>query len=381
MKLKLLLTTTFLISLSLSLFAKPLVDSIGVKNDDGKKMIIFKVKAGDSYYSIGRRYHVKPEALMKYNGKKKAALSIGAIVEVPTDIPFKKSTKDKEASTSSKKNSDEKPKKEEADVPKKETKKEKKERLAREEREAAAEEKKHKHKADSDNSDAEPAQAQAAPERVTPTPVQAQQAPPPVVQQQASAPVQNNTPPFQYKVSAGETLYAISKRFNTTVDELTQLNNLTSTNIQPGQLLMVRSGVAGAPAQPSVVAHTDSPIVAKRDSTSVVVVNRDSSERHLNANRFGLFEKNENGVATWMDDPGLDANKKLVLHRTAPIGTVIKITNPMTNRTTFAKVVGRFTDSEATKDVIIVMTKNVADALGAPDKRFHVDISYGSPTE
>ena len=106
-----------------------------------------------------------------------------------------------------------------------------------------------------------------------------------------------------------------------------------------------------------------------------------NSDHHLNANRFGLYEKNEKGVATWIDDASLDPNKKLVLHRTAPIGTVIKITNPMTNRTTFAKVVGRFTDNESTKDVIIVMTKNVADSLGALDKRIHVNISYGSPGE
>jgi hypothetical protein len=53
----------------------------------------------------------------------------------------------------------------------------------------------------------------------------------------------------------------------------------------------------------------------------------------------------------------------------------------MNNRTTFAKVVGRFTDSESTKDAIIVMTKNVAEALGALDKRFHVNISYGTPNE
>jgi hypothetical protein len=60
---------------------------------------------------------------------------------------------------------------------------------------------------------------------------------------------------------------------------------------------------------------------------------------------------------------------------------VIKITNIMTNRTTFAKVVGRFTDNEQTKDVIIVMTKNVAEALGALDKRFQVSLSYGVPNQ
>jgi hypothetical protein len=82
-----------------------------------------------------------------------------------------------------------------------------------------------------------------------------------------------------------------------------------------------------------------------------------------------------------MTEEGLDPSKKLALHRTAPIGTVIKITNPMTGKTTFAKVVGRFTDSESTKDAIIVVTKNVSESIGALDKRVHVNISYGSPNE
>lgn len=67
------------------------------------------------------------------------------------------------------------------------------------------------------------------------------------------------------------------------------------------------------------------------------------------------------------------------MHRTAPVGTIIKITNPNTNRTTFAKVVGSFTENETNKDAIVVMTKDVAESLGALDKRFYVNISYGSP--
>ena len=115
-------------------------------------------------------------------------------------------------------------------------------------------------------------------------------------------------------------------------------------------------------------------VVSHQDSANATVF-------HANSNKFGIFEKDEHGVGTWIDDENLDPNKKLVLHRTAPIGTVIKITNIMTNRTTFAKVVGRFTDNEQTKDVIIVMTKNVAQALGALDKRFQVNLSYGVPNE
>jgi LysM repeat protein len=372
MSFKILLSALVVFAASLSLSAKPVIDSVGVKSNDGKKMILFKVKAKDTYYSIGRHYHISPEALMKFNGSKKTTLSIGTIVEIPTEIPFKKSEKTEKAE-----------KKEKSEQPEKLSKKEKKEkaeREAKEEREAG--EKKSRKHTDEDNTD----DKQASSASVTPTPAPIMQQP--VVQQQpvAQPPVQQvNTPPTQYKVSAGETLYSIAKRFNTTVDNITKMNNLSSTTLQPGQLLQVPSGqpVAAPQAQSVVSTPPPAPVVAKRDSTattSVAIINKDSSSR-VNPNRFGLFEKNEKGVATWMDDPGLDPNKKLVLHRTAPVGTVIKITNPMTNRTTFAKVVGRFTDTEATKDVVIVMTKNVADALGAVDKRFHVELSYGSPNE
>jgi LysM repeat protein len=357
MKFKILLLTVLLFTLSVSLFANPIIDSIGVKNNDGKKMILFKVKAGDTYYSIGHRYNIKPQVLMKFNGSKKETLSLGKIVNVPTDIPYKKSKKASE----------------EASV--KETKKEKKARLASE---AKAEEASHKKHKESDNVASNPAPEQPAQENT------AAQQTAQVVQQ----PVQeDNTPPTQYKVSAGETLYAIAKRFNTNVDAITKLNSLTSTSLQPGQIILVKPSTgqqqpqqaAQQTVQQATSADTQH-VVATRDSNLAPSIAKDSAN-HLNANKYGLYEKNEKGVASWIDDPSLDPNKKLVLHRTAPIGTVIKITNPMTNRTTFAKVVGRFTDNESTKDVILVMTKNVADSLGALDKRFHVNISYGSPNE
>ncbi len=177
----------------------------------------------------------------------------------------------------------------------------------------------------------------------------------------------------QYKVSAGETLYAIAKRFDSTVEDITTINGLTSTSLTPGQMLKVRTGVP----QPEPVRP-----VAPRDATTVVTT-PDSGivDKRLGANKFGLYEKNEKGIATWIDDPSLDSDKKLALHRTAPIGTVVKITNPMTNRTTYAKVVGRINDNEETKDAIIVMTKNVAESIGVLDKRTRINISYGSPNE
>lgn len=312
MKFKILLSITFLLISSASVFAANLRDSIGVENKDGKKVIIHKLDPKDNYYSIGRRYKVSPKAIMQYNNN--APLPIGGIIKVPTDRPFLESSYN----------------------------------------------------------------TPAKPQPAAPTPPVKQQAPPQqpqVQQQQQSVSTQNNAPTQDYKVSAGETLYSIAKRFGTTVDDLTKLNGLTSTTLTPGQIIKVRAGQSTAAPTPSVQE------TAKQDATSVVLPSDSANANRFNANKFGLYEKDEQGVATWMDDADLDPNKKLVLHRTAPIGTVIKITNPMTNLTTYAKVVGRFTDNASTKDVIIVVTKNVADSLGALDKRFHVNISYGSPNE
>jgi len=50
----------------------------------------------------------------------------------------------------------------------------------------------------------------------------------------------NNT--STYKVVKGDTLYSIARKFNTTVDELKSLNNLTNNTISIGQILKIPSG-------------------------------------------------------------------------------------------------------------------------------------------
>jgi LysM repeat protein len=331
MKFKILAITAFLLTFSTALFASALRDSIGVENKDGKKVIIHKLDAKDNYYSIGRKYKVSPKAIMSYNNN--ASLPIGGIIKVPTDRPFIDA------------------------APAVQTMPVKTVVIAPTVKQ----------------------QPTPAPVAVKP-PVAVQKAPPAIVQQAPPAQTMpsNNAPTQDYKVSQGETLYAIAKRFGTTVEDLTAINGLTSTTLTPGQIIKVHAGQTEV-ASPVVVQQA--PVIAKTDATTVVMPTDSANANRFNSNKFGLYEKDEKGVATWMDDASLDPNKKLVLHRTAPIGTVIKITNPMTNLTTYAKVVGRFTDNESTKDVIIVVTKNVADSLGALDKRFHVAISYGSPNE
>ena len=141
------------------------------------------------------------------------------------------------------------------------------------------------------------------------------------------------------------------------------LNNLKSDNLSIGQIIKVRQG-GTTPVPPPAPAAEPEPERLK-----------------IPAGRLGLTERTERGVAIWIADDNLDGTKMLALHRTAPVGTVVKVTNPMTDRVTFTKVVGKFTENESTKDVIIVLTKATADLLGALDKRFQVTIDYGTPNE
>jgi LysM repeat protein len=343
MKLKELLLSTILTTLSASLFARPLVDSIGVENLNGKKVILHKLDPKDNYYSIGRKYGVSPKAIIEFNSN--ASMQIGKVIKVPTERPFNGEAAPPAVVTT----------------------------------------------APTQQPQTKPVVQQPVTTPPVSTPVVSQQVatttPPAVkpaeqkIEQKTAQEVANSNVSGitvqQYKVGAGETLYSIAKRFGTTVDDITATNKLTST-IVPGQVLTIRSGV---PATPPPVAHPIDTALAKRDSTYVASPADSLADKRAGASKYGLFEKNEKGVATWIDDASLDPNKKLILHRTAPIGTVMRITNPMTGKSTFAKVVGRFTDNQSTQGVMIVMTKNVAETIGAIDKRFHVTISYGTPNE
>jgi len=317
-KIKFLALAFFSFSFAGQVLALPLADSVGIENQNGKMVILHKLDPKDNYYSIARRYNVRPKEIMDYNNN--AKMQIGAIIKVPTDRPFA---------------------------------------------------------------------ANFAPVKTASPVTQPNAKSTQNTTVNTAAPSSANSPEYtQYKVSAGETLYAISKRFQVKVDDIITWNNLKSNNLNAGQMLQIKReepkpAITAPPVINTTPAETSTTVVKdntlKRDSTRVIGSDSSGSSRRLPNNRYGLTEKNEKGTAVWISDPNLDPKKKYVLHRTAPVGTIIKITNPNTNRTTFAKVVGSFTENETNKDAIVVMTKDVAESLGAIDKRFYVNLSYGSP--
>jgi LysM repeat protein len=193
----------------------------------------------------------------------------------------------------------------------------------------------------------------------------------------------DKTAVVEYKVGPKETFYSISRKFNTTVEEIKALNNISGNTLGAGQVLKIRYGTQTAGiTPPTPVSIPKNMSDGRQDSPTHIDSSVNAGDRlKLPPARYGLREVDERGVALWISDESLDGSKMLALHRTAPIGTVIKVTNTMSGKSTFAKVVGKFTENESTRDVIVVITKPTAELIGALDKRFQVNIVYGVPNE
>ena len=275
-----------------SLAATP-VDSIGVENLNGKKIIVHKVEPKESYYSISRKYQVSPQKTIEHNNN--LGLQIGVVIRVPTDKAFtiKNTVAVNKVSTGDK------------------------------------------------------------------------------------------TAIVKYKVGPKETFYSIARKFNTTVDAIKLMNNISGNSLSAGQILAVKYGTQTSEITPPAPINLSKNMnVGLGDSPTQIDSSINAGDRlKLPPARYGLREVDEHGVAIWITDESFDGSKMLALHRTAPIGTIIKVTNPMTGRSTFAKVVGKFTENESTRDVIVVITKATADLIGALDKRFQANIVYGVPNE
>ena len=74
---------------------------------------------------------------------------------------------------------------------------------------------------------------------------------------------------------------------------------------------------------------------------------------------------------------GTSGNRKyLALHRTAPVGTIMKVKNEMNNREVFVRVMGKLPDTSMTDKLVIKISKSAYDRLGAIDPRFRVEVTY-----
>jgi LysM repeat protein len=176
---------------------------------------------------------------------------------------------------------------------------------------------------------------------------------------------------INHTVGQGETLFSIAKAYDAKIDDLITWNSLSSNNLSIGQQLKVGR-------EPS----SDVPVVT---SSVPIVVNNQRSEGELavsrpestTVNRGSTAYKNvkETGLAEVIEGTG-NHKKYLVLHRSAPVGTIMRVRNEENDIMIFARVVGKLPETGDNSKLVIKLSKAAYDQLRAVNTRFPVEISY-----
>jgi LysM repeat protein len=196
-------------------------------------------------------------------------------------------------------------------------------------------------------------------------------------------------------VAERETMYAITRQYGITVDQLKEWNNLPGNELKIGQVLNVSPPEQVSQIKKEPINTTASSATTTSNSSAQTSqqtnttpkgevkkepVKQEVSSVHEQTIRISESVKNgdeivQAGLAELIE--GTEGNRKyLALHRTAPIGTILKIRNEMNNREVFVRVMGKLPDTALTEKVIIRVSKSAYDRLGAIDPKFRVEVTY-----
>ena len=179
---------------------------------------------------------------------------------------------------------------------------------------------------------------------------------------------------ISHTVKPGESLFLLAKMYGSSIEELVQWNGLTSNNIKVGQTLRV-GRAATTTVSTTSAASEDVVEVVKSEPTVTVPAAEPKQESTAPNTSGGFTNTKESGLAEVI--PGTEANKKyLVLHRNAPIGSVIRIKNEENNLTIFARVVGVLPETGDNAKVLIKLSKAAFEQLKGVNARFPVEILY-----
>jgi LysM repeat protein len=172
-----------------------------------------------------------------------------------------------------------------------------------------------------------------------------------------------------HTVAAKETLFSIARQYTVTVQQLRDWNGLTSDDVKVGQILFISQPMNTAEIKPDV----KETVIVKSEVKPQPEI-KETSIR-ISEKVTGSDEVKEGGLAELIE--GTEGNRKyLALHRTAKVGTILKVRNELNNREVFVRVAGSLPEGAANTNVVIKISKSAYDRLGAIDPRFRVEVTY-----
>lgn len=184
-----------------------------------------------------------------------------------------------------------------------------------------------------------------------------------------------------HKVAPGETLFAIAKQYDVSISDLKAWNDLSSNSLSLGQELKVQVTSDAVAAPQAAVATVKVPVQMDAAVNATPVLKSDTAKTQVivapapeNYGGTALKPFEVEGLAEVIDEDEPSA-KFFALHRTAKVGTVIKVKNMMNDLTVYVRVVGAM-PGVVDEKVVIKLNQKAYDHLKAIDKRFRVQLSY-----
>lgn len=202
----------------------------------------------------------------------------------------------------------------------------------------------------------------------------------------------------QHQVEARQTLFAIARQYNVSPADLKKWNNLTSDNLQEGQILLVSApsasagttaanAVESAPEEKEETAVTPVAAAAKpatrREETRTAATMPAPAKETAPAAKVertetrvseSLSRISESGLAEVMDKS--EGSKYLAWHKTAPVGTILQVKNTLNNQSVYVRVSGKLPEESSNDRVVIRLSKRAYQKLAATASRFQVEINY-----
>lgn len=339
-------------------------DSLGVETVNGKTFVIHKVDEKETLFALSRRYGATVDAILQSNPGLSSTLEVGQIVKVPytrkATAAAPREAAQREASIHK--------------VAAKETMYS----ISRTYGVSVEDIKKWNNLTDNSLSVGQELIVRPGSKASSVAPVKSEN---------RNAPEVRTVPSNgMHTVQSGETLFSVARQYGLTVSQVRSWNTLESDELKPGQVIFVsaRREAATVAVKPVETGtnNQQQEVQTKTENKTVVKTEPQQSTEKPAVSSIRISESMKNsdeiieaGVAELIE--GTEGNRKyLALHRTAPVGTILKVRNEMNNREVFVRVMGKIPEAAANDKVLIRLSRSAYDRLGAIDPRFRVEVTY-----
>lgn len=156
--------------------------------------------------------------------------------------------------------------------------------------------------------------------------------------------------PLFHEVQPKETVYSISKLYNLDIYDFVRLNNIIDNQIKIGQKLKVGQEEINKNA-----VEKEPQLIMDAPQSRKIVKETGIAEIIHSDNRSG---------------------KNVALHRSAPRGSTIRITNEATGYSVVAKVIGKLSEKGPDENVMIKLSPNAYYQLRPKDSRLRATVEY-----